>query len=177
MWVDDVLKFWFEEIEPKAWFTKSDAFDEAVRARFSSLRESLMSDQIDVPRTPRGYLAEIIVLDQFSRNLFRDSPRAYESDSKALARAKEAIQLGFDKALADLEKTFLYMPLMHSESLADQELCVELFSKTSNSESLAYAIDHRDIIARFGRFPHRNAILERKSTADEAAFMQTHPGF
>jgi uncharacterized protein (DUF924 family) len=177
MWVDDVLKFWFEEIESKAWFTKCDAFDAEVRGRFASLHESLLRDQIPVPRTARAYLAEIIVLDQFSRNLFRNSARAYAADSKALARAKEAIQLGFDQALSDRERAFVYMPFMHSESLKDQETCVELFSKLGNAESTRYAIEHRDIVARFGRFPHRNAILERKSTPEEGAFMETHAGF
>lgn len=177
MWVDDVLKFWFEETEPKAWFTKSDAFDEEVRRRFESLHESLVQGRIAVPRSARGYLAAIVVLDQFSRNLFRGSPQAFAADPKALNFAKEAIQLGFDKEVTARERAFFYMPLMHSEALEDQDACVALFTELGNAESLKYAIEHRDIIARFGRFPHRNAILQREPTKEESEFMKTHAGF
>ena len=177
MWVDDVLKFWFEEIEPQAWFTKSDAFDQEVGQRFAALHESLLHDRIVIPGNARGYLAAIIVLDQFSRNLFRGSPQAFAADPKALNLAKEAIELGFDKEVMARERAFFYMPLMHSEALEDQEKCVALFTPLGNAESLKYAIEHRDIIARFGRFPHRNAILKRDPTKEEAEFMRTHAGF
>ena len=177
MWVDDVLRFWFEEIEPTAWFTKSDAFDSEVERRFGSLHESLLQEQIAVPRSARGYLAAILVLDQFSRNLYRGSPRAFAADHTALERAKEAIQLGFDQEVSARQRAFFYMPLMHSEGLEDQQLCVRLFEPLGNSESLKYAVEHRDIIARFGRFPHRNAVLKRESTPEEVEFMKTHAGF
>jgi uncharacterized protein (DUF924 family) len=177
MWVDDVLKFWFDEIKPESWFTKSDGFDEEVRRRFGSLHESSLAGHVTVPRNARAYLAEIIVLDQFSRNLHRGLPGAFAADSKALQRANEAIELGFDREVSNRERAFFYMPLMHSESLADQERCVLLFDRLGNAESLKYAIEHRDIIERFGRFPHRNAILERGSTPDEIEFMKAHAGF
>jgi uncharacterized protein (DUF924 family) len=177
MWVDDVLKFWFEETEPENWFTRSDGFDEEVRRRFGSLHESLLDGQVTVPRSARAYLAEIIVLDQFSRNLHRGLPSAFAADSKALERAKEAIELGFDRQVTDRERAFFYMPLMHSESLDDQEKCVRLFAPLGNKESMKYAVEHRDIIERFGRFPHRNLILERESTPAEIEFMKTHAGF
>ena len=177
MWVDDVLKFWFEETEPKAWFTKSDAFDEEVKRRFEALHGSLLQDRIAVPRSARDYLAAIIVLDQFSRNLFRGSPQAFAADAKALVLAKEAIQLGFHQEVTARERAFYYMPLMHSEALEDQEACVALFTPLENAESLKFAIEHRDIIARFGRFPHRNAVLKREPTEEEAEFVKTHAGF
>ena len=177
MWVDDVLKFWFEETKPENWFTKSDAFDDEVRRRFEPLHESFLEGRVTVPRTARAYLAEIIVLDQFSRNLHRGLPSAFAADSKALARAKEGIELGFDREVTDRERAFFYMPLMHSESLADQEKCVLLFARLGNKESMKYAVEHRDIIERFGRFPHRNSILERDSTPAEIEFMKTHAGF
>lgn len=177
MWVDDVLEFWFDELKPENWFAKNDALDARIRERFGALHESLRSEMIAVPETSRGYLAAIIVLDQFSRNLHRDSPLAFASDARALALAQQALDRHYDRALEMRERKFLYMPFMHSEDKAMQSRCVELFSGIDDAESLRYAIEHRDIVDRFGRFPHRNAILGREPTPEEAEFMKHHAGF
>lgn len=177
MWVDDVLEFWFNELKPENWFVKDEQLDACIRERFGALHESLRSEEIAVPETPRGYLAAIIVLDQFSRNLHRGSPLAFASDARALALAQHALDHGFDRALDTRARKFLYMPFMHSEDKAMQSRCVELFSSIDDAESLRYAIEHRDIVERFGRFPHRNPILGRDPTPEEAEFMKHHAGF
>lgn len=177
MWVDDVLEFWFNELKPENWFVKDEQLDARIRERFGALHESLRSEEIAVPETPRGYLAAIIVLDQFSRNLHRGSPLAFASDARALALAQHALDHGFDRALDTRARKFLYMPFMHSEDKAMQSRCVELFSSIDDAESLRYAIEHRDIVERFGRFPHRNPILGRDPTPEEAEFMKHHAGF
>lgn len=177
MWVDDVLQFWFDELKPENWFAKDEQLDARIRERFGALHESLRTESIEVPETARGYLAAIIVLDQFSRNLHRGSPLAFASDARALAFAKRALDQGFDRALEMRERKFLYMPFMHSEDKSMQARCVELFSGIDDAESLRYAIEHRDIVERFGRFPHRNEILGRDPTPEEAEFMKHHAGF
>lgn len=177
MWVDDVLDFWFNELKPESWFAKDDALDARIRERFSALHESLRSEALEVPETARGYLAAIIVLDQFSRNLHRGSALAFASDARALALAQRALERRFDRELEMRERKFLFMPFMHSEDRRMQAKCVELFSNIDDAESLRYAIEHRDIVERFGRFPHRNAILGREPTPEEAEFMKQHAGF
>lgn len=177
MWVDDVLQFWFRDVEPKDWFSKNDRLDARIRERFESLHESLASRAIDVPDTPRGYLAAAIVLDQFSRNLYRGSPKAFATDARALELAQAALDRDYDRALSTTERKFLYMPFMHSEDRAMQARCVELFAQIEDAEALRYAIEHRDIVDRFGRFPHRNEILGRAATPEEAEFMKHHAGF
>jgi uncharacterized protein (DUF924 family) len=177
MWVDDVLEFWFNELEPENWFAKDEQLDARIRERFSALHESLRLDAIAVPETPRGHLAAIIVLDRFSRNLHRGSPMAFASDARALALAQHALAQGYDRELTKRERKFLYMPFMHSEDKHVQARCVELFSTIDDADALRYAIEHRDIVDRFGRFPHRNPILGRDPTPEEAEFMKHHEGF
>lgn len=175
---DDILDFWFSpEAKPK-WFTRDEAFDAEIRRRFAVIHESLCRGlHTEWTLTPRGLLAAIIVLDQFPRNMFRDSPLAYHSDPLALELAELGIAKGFDVRLSEEERQFLYMPLMHSESLETQEQGIAFFGELGNAVALDYAHQHRDIIARFGRFPHRNAALERATTPEESAFLQTHSGF
>lgn len=177
MWVDDVLGFWFDELEPSDWFEKDEQLDARIRDRFGALHEALRSESVAVRDTPQGYLAAIIVLDQFSRNLHRGSPEAFACDERALALAQLAIERGYDRALTQTQRKFVYMPFMHSEDLDMQAKCVNLFSAIGDAESLRYAIEHRDIVARFGRFPHRNSILGRDPTPEEAEFMKHHAGF
>lgn len=192
---EEVLDFWFGELdeegrtEPevsKRWFQKSDAFDEEIRSRFEGRYEEIAAgDHREWLRSPRGRLAYVIVLDQFSRNMFRDTPKMYALDERALQVALEGIEVGEDQELAFAERPFLYMALMHSESLKIQERCVELFEgfrdelqgeKREKIEyNLQYAIAHLEIVARFGRFPHRNEILGRESTPEELAFLK-EPG-
>jgi uncharacterized protein (DUF924 family) len=176
MTANDVLNFWFQEIEPKLWFTKDPAFDEQVRSRFLTLHAQASRCETFLWRkSPEGRLAEILVLDQFPRNMFRDQPAAFASDSLALALSQEAVAQGCDWQMTSQQKIFLYMPHMHSESSMVHEQAVKLFSQPGLENNLDFEIRHKKIIDRFGRFPHRNAILGRVSTAEELEFLK-QPG-
>lgn len=177
MWTDEVLEFWFGELQPEAWFKKDPQVDATIRDRFGALHDALARESLTIPDTPRGHLAAVIVLDQFSRNLYRDSPRAFACDERALALAQRALERAYDQTLAPAERKFLYMPFMHCEDLAMQARCVQLFTALDDEESLRYAIEHRDIIERFGRFPHRNRALNRPSSDEEREFLKQHAGF
>ena len=175
-WAYDVLRFWFEDLQRADWFKKSAATDEMIRERFLTLFEMLAARPIDQVRaSPETALAAVIVLDQFARNMFRGSPQSFANDGKALAIAEAAIANGFDQALEADRRVFLYLPFEHSECLADQERAVALIEALGDAEYTRYAIAHRDVILRFGRFPHRNAVLGRHSTADELAYL-AEPG-
>jgi uncharacterized protein (DUF924 family) len=171
---DEVLAFWLSRRDH--WWSKSVEFDAEVRARFQGLHAALLRGEHDAWRDePRSALAYVIVLDQLSRNMFRDQARMYDGDARALEAARAAVERGFDAGFANDEKTFLYMPFQHSESLADQERSVALFAALGDAEYTRYAEQHRDIVARFGRFPHRNTLLGRTSTAEEIEFLK-QPG-
>ncbi len=170
--MDAVLKFWFEEIEPAQWWKKDEAFDGMVRERFSQIHHAAARCELhEWRRSARGRLAEIIVLDQFSRNMYRGSSLSFAFDPLALALAQEAVSSGADRDLNQIEKSFLYMPFMHSESLKIHEIAVALFGACS-SKNLDFELRHKSIIERFGRYPHRNAILGRESTEDEIEFLK-----
>ena len=171
-WVGQVLQFWFEELTEADWFARSDVIDKRIRERFLTLHQRLVTHGGCNVTGPRPILAGVIVLDQFSRNLFRDSPSAYSADSIARRLARVAIQQSFDIAMTTQERLFLYLPFEHSEERADQALAVQLIGSVGNAEWTRYAIAHKEIIDRFGRFPHRNAVLNRLSTADEIAFLK-----
>ncbi len=172
----DVLAFWFAASSKAHWFERSDAFDEAVRARLGPLHARAMAGEIDGwAGEPRGLLALVILLDQVPRNIHRGTPSAFATDAKALALARLAVDRGLDAGFEPDERLFLYLPFEHSEQLADQERSVALFRGLGDANYLDYAIRHRDVIARFGRFPHRNAVLGRASTAAELAFLE-EPG-
>jgi uncharacterized protein (DUF924 family) len=172
-WSEDLLAFWFGELQPKQWFEKNDAVDSAIRDRFGSVLERVSSAfSIDAAtRNSEVALAHAVLLDQLPRNMFRGSARAFESDGHALALARVAVDRGLDLGLAPLQRRFLYLPFEHSEQLADQERSVGLFTALGDAEALKYAIAHHVIISRFGRFPHRNDALGRSSTAEETAFL------
>jgi len=174
-WENEVLHFWFDELGEARWFARSAPTDALIRKRFLGLHERLAADEGIDCTTRRQLLAAIIVLDQFSRNLFRDTPRAYAADPMARRLARSAIAQGFDDAMTAEERLFLYLPFEHSEDRADQALAVELITRLDNAEWTRDAIAHRAIIDRFGRFPHRNAILNRHSSADEVALLQYYP--
>ena len=168
-----VLTFWFNELKPEQWFAKSAELDETIKTRFLSTLEKAAKLELYAWRvSPHGRLAEIIVLDQFSRNIYRDSPRAFANDPVALALSQEAIHQRASEHLTTHQKAFLYMPFMHSESLCMQEKALELFSEKGLEENYQFAIAHKEIIERFGRFPHRNAILGRASTSEEVDFLK-----
>ncbi|NQW09248.1 MAG: DUF924 domain-containing protein [Alphaproteobacteria bacterium] len=171
--VDEVLRFWFEEIDRSAWFAKSDAFDAALTDRFSTLwAEAAGGGLMDWPVTADGRLALILVLDQFSRNLNRGRPEAFAHDPRARAIARQAIALGDHTRAAPEVGLFLFLPFEHSEDLVDQDWCAELFAALGNPDWVDYAERHRVVIKRFGRFPHRNEALGRDNTAEEQAFLQ-----
>lgn len=171
-WVGEVLELWFGELSIAQWFTQDDAFDALIRERFLALHERLQAQVGLRATTARALLAVVIVFDQFSRNLFRNDPRAYAADAIARRLSRRAIELGFDAAMTAHERLFLYMPFEHSEDAADQALAADLVSALGDAELTRYAIAHRDIIERFGRFPHRNTVLGRASTPEEIAFLQ-----
>ncbi len=173
---DHILDFWFNEVTPEQWWIKSDAFDQWITQRFGSLLLAAERCELYAWReTAKGRLAEIIVLDQFSRNIYRDTPRAFANDPLALGLAQTAVALKADLALEPSEKAFLYMPYMHSESPMIHTLAVSLFSQKDMEASLNFEYQHKTIIDRFGRYPHRNDILDRPSTPEEIAFLAT-PG-
>jgi uncharacterized protein (DUF924 family) len=175
-WIEEVLRFWFEELQPSQWFTKDEALDVKIRERFMTSYERIRSAP-ESPRSPRAALATVIVLDQFPRNMFRGTPQAFATDALALQTAERAIAAGLDRELDPAQRTFLYMPFQHAEDPEVQARSVELFASIGQAQGLDYARQHKEIIDRFGRFPHRNAILGRMSTPEEIELMKTHPGF
>ena len=171
-----VIDFWFREIEPRQWFAKDNAFDNLIAQRFKGVYDSAVKCELFSWRaTAEGRLAEIIVLDQFSRNIHRDSPLAFAADPLALALAQEAVRIQAQRDLPPQKKPFLYMPFMHSESPLIHERAVELFSEPGLEKNLEFELKHKAIIDRFGRYPHRNAVLGRSSTPEELTFLET-PG-
>ncbi|MBN9443078.1 DUF924 family protein [Bosea sp. (in: a-proteobacteria)] len=167
----DIVAFW-RKAGPEKWFAKDSAFDTEIRQRFLPAYEAAAAGQLDDWQdTPEGAYALLILLDQFPRNLFRGSPQAFATDPKALAIARHAVAEGFDKSYQPPEQRFLYMPFMHSEALRDQEHCVALCAAADDAEGVKFAEIHRDIIRDFGRFPHRNEVLGRETTAEEHAFL------
>ena len=171
--IDAVLNFWFVENGPKQWFTHDPDFDAAIRERFTGLVELANKGELSHWRaTERGALAEIIILDQFPRNIYRDDARAFGSDSLALEAAGQALQKKMDQALGETERVFLYLPFEHSEAAEDQETSVRLYAALSDDSYLDWAEKHKKVIDRFGRYPHRNAVLGRPSTAEELAFLE-----
>jgi len=175
-WVEAVLKFWFEQATPEQWFEKDPAFDAAVRERFLPLHEVLLSQRDDeLVGNARTALAAVIVLDQMSRNMFRATARAFAADPQALRLAQAAVARGFDTALPEDQRKFFYLPFEHCEDHGMQARCVELTASLGDPELTKRAEAHKAVIDRFGRFPHRNAVLDRPSTLEEAEFLK-QPG-
>jgi uncharacterized protein (DUF924 family) len=173
--MNDVLEFWFQTLSPSDHYKKSDELDATIRRKFEATYHQIVAGETsDWRDSAKGRLAEILVLDQFSRNMFRGTPMAFAADPVALVLSQEAVRSGADKALDDKKRAFLYMPYMHSESLRVHEQAMELFSDLPN---LAYEKKHKAIIDRFGRYPHRNDVLGRVSTAEEIEWMKTNTGF
>lgn len=174
--MNDILKFWFEELEPAQWWLRDEALDRQVSERFGDLhRRAVQGELYGWRSSAHGRLAEIMVLDQFSRNIHRDTPQAFAADPMALALAQEAVAAGLDQQLSPVEKSFLYLPWMHSESLLIHEVAVQLYQAPGLENNLDFEIRHKVIIERFGRYPHRNAILGRESTPEEVEFLK-QPG-
>jgi uncharacterized protein (DUF924 family) len=168
-----ILNFWFNELTPAHWWKKDEALDAEIKQRFAAIHaQAARCELFEWRMAAKGRLAEIIILDQFSRNIFRDSPHAFAHDPLALALAQEAVALDADKALSPTERSFLYMPFMHSESAAIHQIAVALFSAPGMENNLDFELKHQAIITRFGRYPHRNKMLGRESTAEEIEFLK-----
>lgn len=176
MQASDVLSFWFEKVDKKLWWSKDDAFDQLIREKFESFHTAAMAGELFEWRSePQGRLAEIIVLDQFSRNMYRDTPKAFSSDPLALVLAQEAVAHSVDQKLEVEKRAFLYLPYMHSESLKIHEVAMQLYSQPGLEFNYDFEVKHKQIIDQFGRYPHRNQILGRESTPEEKHFL-TQPG-
>jgi uncharacterized protein (DUF924 family) len=173
-----ILDFWFsEKVEPD-WFRVNPALDQQIKQRFGDLYELARAGELSAwLESGETALALVILLDQFPRNMFRGTPRAFESDEQARGVSRVAIDRHFDRQRSAKESSFFYLPLMHSEDLLDQVECVRLYRRAKDEENLKYAIEHHDIIARFGRFPHRNRVLGRRNSDEEEEFLKTHEGF
>lgn len=173
MQAQDVLHFWFEELDDSRRFAKDEALDAAMLERFGATLQAAARGELFAWRaTPNGRLAEIVVLDQFSRNIHRGSALSFAQDAPALILAQELVASGQDRLLALEQRAFAYMPYMHSESLTIHAQALQLFSQPGLQASLSYEHKHRAIIERFGRYPHRNTVLGRASTADEEVFLK-----
>ena len=171
-----VLDFWFTELTPKHHFAKDTALDDTIRTCFGTTLEAAARCELFAWRaTPEGRLAEILVLDQFSRNVYRDTPRAFAQDALALALAQELVASGQDRSLPLAQRSFAYMPYMHSESALVHAQAVLLFDQPGMEDTLRFELRHKAIIDRFDRYPHRNALLGRESTPEELAFL-SEPG-
>ncbi len=173
----DITAFWFAEAGPKDWFKKSDAFDAMIRQRFEEAAIDIAASVSKAPHlweaSPDSTLALIIVLDQFPRNMYRDTPAAFGWDAYALGVSERMIEKGWDLKIPQDRRSFAYMPFMHSERLSNQDRCVALMeSRLDNETNVKHAVSHRNLIERFGRFPHRNAILGRASTPEEIEFLE-----
>ena len=176
MQAENILHFWFDELTEKQHFAKDAALDETIRIRFGATLEAAARCDLYAWRSaPEGRLAEIIVLDQFSRHVYRDTPRSFAQDALALSLAQELVASGQDSALSTAQRRFAYMPYMHSESVLIHAQAVHLFALPGLEEAMDFEQRHQSIIARFGRYPHRNAVLGRRSTVEEIAFLN-EPG-
>jgi len=172
----EIIHFWFEEIDKASWWAKDQDFDRLIKNRFEQVyRRAACCELAEWRQTAEGRLAEIIVLDQFPRNMYRDSAQAFATDPLALALAQEGIFCGADSELPAPEKSFFYMPFMHSESLHIHRQAVDLFSQPGLESNLDFELRHKKILEQFGRYPHRNKILNRSSTRAELEFLQ-QPG-
>ena len=168
----EIVSFW-REAGPKAWFSKNDELDAEIRRRFLSIHEAAAEGLLaNWEEEAQGALALLILLDQFPRNMFRGSPRMFASDPLARALAAGAVVRGFDAQVDKQMRGFFYLPFMHSEAMADQERSVAFYKAIGDADGLKWANEHADIIRRFGRFPHRNAVLGRATTPEEQAFLE-----
>lgn len=175
---DDILHFWFEDTKPQQWFQKNPDFDASIKERFEDTYMAAKNGMLDEWRQDSdGCLALCIILDQFPRNMYRDIPQSFATDSNALLVSKYAISKGFDQVMQPLKRRFIYLPFEHSENINDQRRSVELFESMKDDDPLGYeyALKHLDVIERFNRFPHRNAVLGRINTEEEEEYL-AQPG-
>jgi len=175
---EQILEFWFKEIDRKVWFNSTPEFDAQLKERFERVYLSALNNELENwENSPQGSVALVIVLDQFPLNMYRGLPQSFSGESKSREVARRAIKNNFDLELPGEQKAFLYMPFMHSEDLGDQDLSVMLYSKAGLDHNLRFAKHHREIVRKFGRFPHRNKILGRESTEAEIAYLNSKEAF
>ncbi|KTD59186.1 DUF924 family protein [Legionella shakespearei] len=175
---ETILNFWFNDLTPEQWWQKDPDLDRMITSRFTSVHhKASLGELADWRHTVSGCLAEIIILDQFSRNIFRNKPQSFAYDGMALILAQEAIRRGIPAQLPTVQRTFMYLPFMHSESMAIHHQALKLFSEPGLEYNLDFEKQHASIIERFGRYPHRNLILGRQSSKEEKLFLLEHPGF
>lgn len=174
----DIIQFWYHPPMSQHWFNSNAAIDTEIRQRFSAIWEQAQTGQLKAwENHAEGCLALCIVLDQFPLNMFRGQAKSFSTEQQAVIVCKQAVVQGFDQQLPQQQLAFLYMPLMHSENLADQDESVRLFTAAGLNANTRFAQHHREIIRRFGRFPHRNAILGRSSTAEEISYLNSKAAF
>ncbi|MBX2835970.1 MAG: DUF924 domain-containing protein [Gammaproteobacteria bacterium] len=172
-WFQDILDFWFKELEPKQWYSGSNELDTIIKQRFEPTVLALAKElPVETETNPHAALAAVIALDQFSRNIYRKSAAAFANDATATQLARATYEREHHKAMDGHELQFLFMPFMHSENIDDQNFGVERFTELGNENTVKYAIEHRDVIKQFGRFPHRNTALSRSSTAEEIEYLK-----
>lgn len=176
-WAAQIVRYWFEELQPAAWFRKDERVDAAIHERFGALYDELAQIRPEQLATSLECVAAVIALDQFPRNMFRGTARAFATDALALSISQRAIETGFDMQLTSKQRWFLYMPFQHSEDRAVQVRSIELFTQLGDRDNIGYAQRHKEVIDRFGRFPHRNEALGRESTPEERQYIATHRGF
>ena len=169
----EIIKFWFEDIKKSQWWIKDEKFDQLLVEKFSEVHDKAIKCELfEWRQNAEGCLAEIIILDQFSRNMFRGSALSFAYDSLALALSQQAIVAGIDRLLEPAKRSFLYLPFMHSESSEIHKVAMGLFENNGNQSSMDFEIRHKNIIDRFGRYPHRNEVLGRTSSPEEIAFLK-----
>ncbi|MCO5142339.1 MAG: DUF924 domain-containing protein [Oligoflexia bacterium] len=174
----EIIEYWFSPRVSKLWFNSTKEFDEELTSQYESLLKKAIKGELkEWESTPEGTLALIIVLDQFPLNMYRGKAESYSTGDQAVAIAKEAVQKGFDQKIPKDQIAFLYLPFMHSEDLQDQEMSVMLFEKAGLVENLRFAKHHQNIVHKFGRFPHRNEALGRKSTEEELEYLSSKQAF
>jgi len=175
---EEIINFWFEEVDSSLWFNSTAEFDLQLKQRFESVYQEALKGTLDHwGNSPDGALALIVLLDQFPLNMYRGKPESFSGEKKAQSIAREAVAKKFDEQLTDAQKAFMYMPLMHSEDMNDQDFSVSLYEKAGLKQNLRFAKHHRKIVRKFGRFPHRNSILGRESTVEEIAYLNSREAF
>ena len=176
--INEVLEFWYDEQNSKKWFNSTSEFDAEIKQRFESIWKSAANNKLNSwENTADGCLALCILLDQFPLNMFRGENKSFQTEHQSIEVAKVAIEKDFDEEIDKQRVSFLYMPLMHSEDLQDQDLCVECFEKRGLEDNLHFAKHHRGLIVEFGRFPHRNEALGRESTPEEIDYLNSKRAF
>jgi len=175
---EEIIDYWYSPEISRQWFASTAQLDAEIKTKYETLWQTAAGGELDHwQASPQGCLALIIILDQFPLNMYRNRPESFSTEAKSIEIARHAVEKRFDRVLPQQQKAFLYMPFMHSEKLPDQDLSVKLFTEAGLKENQHFAEHHRELIRRFGRFPHRNKILNRKSTPEEIDYLNSEKAF